>query len=82
MVYLEKIEVTEEYIKYYYFVKKGTVKGVLIYFKETRICRIEQFCEDDNKDSYLKNNREHAFIRMMQYVKENNYPETDLVMWG
>ena len=80
MVYLEKIEVNEEYIKYYYFERKGMDKGILIYFPKTDICRTEKLCDGDKE--YYETVRNHAFVRMMKYVKENNYPETDMVAWG
>ena len=82
MVYLEKIKVTDDSVKYYYYVSKGTNKGVLIYFRESGICRVEKFCEGDNEDSCLEKHRGYAFYRLKQYVKENKYPEMDMVAWG
>ena len=69
MVYLEKIEVTDDSVKYHYYVSKGTDKGILIYFQNTGICRVEEFCEGDGEDSCLEKHRGHAFYRIKQYVK-------------
>lgn len=82
MVYLEKNEVNEESVSYFYYLYKGDKKGVLIYFPKTDICRVEKFCEKDSEDSCYDNNRTHAFCRIMEYVEKNEYPEHDMVAWG
>ena len=80
MILLEKIEINEEYVKYHYFEREDKEKGILIYFLKTGICRTEKLCEGDSEclDMYRRN----AFIRIMKYVRENNYPEKDMVAWG
>lgn len=80
MVYLEKIEVNDEYVKYYYFERKDKGKGVLIYFPKKGLCRTEKLCEGDSE--VLEMLRRNAFLRLMKYVKENKYPEMDMVAWG
>ena len=82
MVYLEKSEITKDEVRYFYYLYKGDKKGILIYFPKTGICRVEEFCEKDSEDSYYESNRGHAFVRMMEYVEKNNYPDADMVAWG
>ena len=81
MVWLEKIEITNEYVKYYYYVERNTKKGVLTLFPKTKICRVEEFCEGDGEDSCYESNRGHAFCQMMRYVKNDNYPDEDFMAW-
>ena len=52
MIYLEKIEVTEEAVKYYYYPWEGAEKGIVIYFPKTGLCRTEVLCEDDGAIYY------------------------------
>ena len=80
MVYLEKIEVTEETVKYYYYQREGDEKGILIYLPKTGACKVEKFCEDD--DEYYEGTRHHAFVRMIKYYREKKYPEKEMVAWG
>ena len=80
MIYLEKIEVNDEYIKYYYFERKGAEKGIVVYFPRTRLCRTEKLCEGDSE--FYKGYRTHAYCRIMEYVEKNEYPEKDMVAWG
>ena len=82
MVYLEKSKITKDELRYFYCLYKGDKKGVLIYFPKTDICRVEEFCEKDSEDSCYGTHRDHAFVRMMEYVKENKYPDFDMVAWG
>ena len=80
MVYLEKIEISNDLVKYYYYESKGTQKGILIYKPQTDECEVEKLCEGD--EEYYRATRQHAFHRIIQYVKQNNYPDKDIVAWG
>ncbi|MBQ8885766.1 MAG: hypothetical protein IJY62_05320 [Clostridia bacterium] len=80
MIYLEKIEVTEEYIKYYYYPWKGAEKGIVVYFPKTGVCRTEKLCEDDSE--FYQGYRTHSYCRIMEYVEKKEYPEHDMVAWG
>lgn len=82
MVYLEKKEVNDAFVKYYYFTIRGTEKGVLVYYPNTDTRIVEKYCEGDTEESYMSKHRGHAFRRIKEYASKNNYPERDIVAWG
>lgn len=80
MVRLRKKEIKDGVI-YYYYQKEGKGEwGLLYYVIATKECGYMELAEDDSED--FPNYRWHAFSRIERYIKENNFPEKDLVAWG
>ena len=80
MVKLRKKEIKDGVI-YYYYQREGKGKwGLLYYDMNTKECGYIELAEDD-KDRHPKF-RWHAFSRIEEYIRENNFPEEDMVAWG
>ena len=79
MLRLRKKEIKDGVI-YYYYQKEGQGKwGLLYYDIKAGKCGYIELAEDDEDD--FPNYRWHAFVRIRSYIKENKYPEEDMVAW-
>lgn len=80
MLYLRKKEIKDG-IVYYYYQPEGKGEWGLVYFViDSGKFGYEYLSENDEAVWYYY--RFHAYSRIKKYVKENNFPEKDLVAWG
>ena len=80
MLWLRKKEIKDGII-YYYYQKEGKGEwGLLYYVIATKEFGYINLAEDDKADSARYRN--HALYRIEKYIRENNFPEKDLVAWG
>ncbi|MDE6870007.1 MAG: hypothetical protein K2J75_04690 [Clostridia bacterium] len=79
MVKLRKKEIKDGIVYYYQREGKGEWGELFINIKTGENGWIK--LAENDKD-WFDNWRQHAYYRMREYVKENNYPETDMVAWG
>ena len=80
MLYLRKKEIKDG-IVYYYYPPEGKGEWGLVYIViASGKLGWKYIAENDKADSYYY--RFHAYTRIKKYVKENNFPEKDLVAWG
>lgn len=80
MLYLRKKEIKDGVI-YYYYQKEGKGEwGLLYYVIDSGDYGFIQLAEDDDEDEFKY--RSHAYYRIERYIKENHFPEKDLVAWG
>ncbi|MDE6605106.1 MAG: hypothetical protein K2O31_07290 [Clostridia bacterium] len=80
MVKLRKKEIKDGIIYYYYQIEGKGEWGELFINTNNGQNGWNILAEGDVE--WFDNWRQHAYYRMREYVKENNYPETDMVAWG
>lgn len=80
MLRLRKKEIKDGVI-YYYYQKEGKGEWGLLYYNPTTEERgFVQLAEGDRKED--PRYRNHAVYRIKEYIRNNNFPEKDLVAWG
>ncbi len=80
MVWLIKKEIKDGIIYYYYQIENKGKFGLLFVNSKTGENGWIELAEDDEAD--YDRWRQHAYHQIRQYIKENKFPEKDLVAWG
>lgn len=80
MLRLRKKEIKDGIIYYYYQIEDEGEWGELFYDPATDHCGWVKLAEND--DDWYDKYRGHAYCRLMEYYKNNSYPEKELVAWG
>lgn len=80
MLWLRKKEIKDGIIYYYYQIEGEGEWGELYYNPETEERGLVKLAEGDRVDDARYRN--HAFCRIEEYVKKNNFPDKNLVAWG
>ena len=80
MVILRKKEVTKDKISYFYKLSDRLKEGVLVYLPKDNKCIIESFAEEDENEDF-DFFRTPAFIQIVKFYRNNDYPEEKTIMW-
>lgn len=80
MVRLRKKEIKDGIIYYYYQIEGKGEWGILYLNTNTGENGWIVLAEGD--ENWYDHWRQHAYSRIRQYIKKNNFPEKDLVAWG
>lgn len=80
MLRLRKKEIKDGIIYYYYQIENSGEWGLLWYKIDGPEYGWVTLAENDEAD--YPRYRYHAFTRIEEYIKNNKFPDTDLVAWG
>ena len=77
---LRKKEIKDDVIYYYYQVELNGEWGILFVNTTTGQCGWEKLAGGETSDwDYM---RQKGYLRILQYARDNNYPETDMIACG
>lgn len=80
MVKLRKKEIKDGVVYYYYQIEGPGEWGELFLDTKNNQNGWNKLAEGDDAD--YDRWRQKAYMKMRQFVKENHFPEKDLVAWG
>lgn len=80
MMWIRKKEIKDGVVYYYYQIEGKGEWGLLYFVIATREGGYVELAENDKVD--FPNYRWHAYYRIERYIKENNFPDKDLIAWG
>ncbi|MCJ1748920.1 hypothetical protein MT416_06325 [Mammaliicoccus sciuri] len=79
MLDLKLVSKDEKSVTYDYYPENEKVSGrITISIEECEILYAKKSEYDQDTSNYLG----HAIYRIKKYIKNNEFPETDLVAWG
>ncbi len=80
MLWLRKKEIKDGIVYYYYQIEGKGEWGELFYNPQTGHCGWNKLAEDD--EDWFDVYRGHGYMRLIEFVEKNEFPDKDFVAWG
>ncbi len=80
MLWLRKKEIKDGIVYYYYQIEGKGEWGELFYDPKTDQCGWNKLAEDD--EAWYDKYRGHGYMRLIEFVEKNEFPDKDFVAWG